>query len=189
MTGNIPATLDPQSPLIDDFFYFFLRLRKDRIRKVARAIQDRYPGEPRVQLARRLIDSQTQLSLLAGSILDLPLVIPGLGQALQVLGFVSGAAALVRMHLYLILEIAFLYGKDIDDEARVPEMVAVVAASSMAAGTSLLTRWAKLNPWLSLATGGMAAAAVARLIGEQAIRYYSQEETAPASATPQDNPA
>jgi hypothetical protein len=45
-------------------------------------------------------------------ILDLPTMIPGVGQALKILGFVGGTSALVRMHLYLILQIALLYGKD-----------------------------------------------------------------------------
>ena len=111
-----------QSRMTDDFFYFFLRLRKDRIRKVVADINARFPEESVEQRARRLIDDQTQLSLLGGLILDLPTMIPGVGHALQILGFVGGTSALVRMHLYLILQIALLYGKDIDDQARVPEM-------------------------------------------------------------------
>ena len=61
------------------------------------------------QRARRLIAAQNQLSFLCGALLYLPMLIPGLGQALQLLGFVGGASALTRMHLYLILEIALLY--------------------------------------------------------------------------------
>jgi hypothetical protein len=57
----------------------------------------------------------------------------------EFLGFVGGTAAITRMHLYLILEIALLYGMDIDDEARVPEMIAVVAATSLDSHVSFLS--------------------------------------------------
>jgi hypothetical protein len=87
--------------MTDDFFYFFLRLRKDRIRKVVADINARFPEESVEQRARRLIADQTQLSLLGGLILDLPTMIPGIGQALKILGFVGGTSALVRMHLTL----------------------------------------------------------------------------------------
>lgn len=78
-----------QSRLTDDFFYFFLRLRKDRIRKVVANINARFPEESVEQRARRLIEDQTQLSILGGLILDLPTMIPGVGQALKILGFVG----------------------------------------------------------------------------------------------------
>ncbi len=172
-----------QSRLTDDFFYFFLRLRKGRIRKVVADINARFPEEALEQRARRLIADQAQLSLLGGLILDLPTMIPGIGQALKILGFVGGTSALVRMHLYLILEIALLYGKDIDDQARVPEMVAVVAGTAMAVGTPFLADVMGFHPLVSMATGGLASMGMSRLIGESAIRYYGQphEATTPLS--------
>ena len=85
-----------QSRLTDDFFYFFLRLRKDRVRKVVADINQRYPEEALEQRARRLIAAQAQLSLLGGLILDLPTMIPVIGHAMKVLGFVGGTSALVR---------------------------------------------------------------------------------------------
>ena len=118
-----------QSQLTDDFFYFFLRLRKDRIRKVVKLLQERCQGETPEQLARRLIASQRQLSFLGGALLHLPMLFPGLGNAVQGLGAAGGAAVLTRMHLYLILEIALLYGMDIEDQERVSEMVQVVLAT------------------------------------------------------------
>lgn len=171
-----PEKTEIQSRLTDDFFYFFLRLRKDRIRKVVANINARFPEESLEQRARRLIDDQTQLSLLGGLILDLPSAIPIIGPALKVLGFVGGAAALVRMHLYLILEIALLYGHDIEDQARVPEMIAVVAGTGLAVSTPFITDALGLHPLLSVATGGLAAVAMARIIGESAIRYYGQTQ-------------
>jgi hypothetical protein len=83
-----------------------------------------------------------------------------------------GAAALTRLHLYLILEIALLYGKDIDDQARVPEMLAVVAATGAAAGVPVLMRLLGLHPLLSIPVAGLTASTVTHLIGHTAIRYY-----------------
>lgn len=176
-----------QSRFTDDFFYFFLRLRKDRIRKVVADVNDRYPDETVEQRARRLVEDQTQLSLLGGLILDLPTMIPGIGHALKILGFVGGTSALVRMHLYLILQIALLYGRDIDDQARVPEMAAVVAGTGLAVGAPYLADALGVHPLLSMVTGSLAAVSMSRLIGESAIRYYSQPEevreaTAPAAS-------
>jgi hypothetical protein len=86
------------------------------------------------------------------------------------------------MHLYLILEIALLYGKDINDDARVPEMVSVVVATGLAAGVSLLA--GAINTMLPLPVGGITASAAARLIGEEAIRLYSSiKELAPSPST------
>jgi hypothetical protein len=178
-----PATTALQSRLTDDFFYFFLRLRKDRIRKVVAGVNARFPGETVEQRARRLIADQTQLSLIGGLILDLPTMIPGIGYALKLLGFVGGTSALVRMHLYLIMEIALLYGQDIDDQARVPEMVAVVGGTSLAVGAPFLADALGLHPLLSMATGGLAALTMSRLIGESAIRYYSQPQESGAVAS------
>jgi hypothetical protein len=165
-----------QSRLADDFLYFFLRLRKDRIRKVVADINERFPDETVEQRARRLIDAQGQLSLLGGLILDLPSMIPVIGHAVKILGFVGGTSALVRMHLYLILEIALLYGKDIDAEARVPEMAAVVAGTGLAVGAPFAADALGFHPLISMVTGGAAALTMSRLIGENAIRYYSQPQ-------------
>ena len=49
------AKSTPQSRLTDDSFYFFLRLRKDRIREVVADINARYPEESVEQRARRVM--------------------------------------------------------------------------------------------------------------------------------------
>lgn len=169
-----------QSVLTDNFFYFFLSLRKGRIENIVEAINSRFPEETREQRARRLIAAQTPLSFLGGALTELPMLIPGLGQALRLMGLVGGTSVLIRMHLYLILEIALLFGKDINDEARVAEMVAVVMATGLAAGAPLLIRALAVNPLWALPAGGLTCASAAQLIGESAIRFYSQE--APAQA-------
>lgn len=170
-----------QSQLTDDFFYFFLRLRKDRIRKVVAALKARCPEETPEQLARRLIASQRQLSFLGGALLHLPMLFPGLGMAIKGMGAAGGAAVLTRMHLYLILEIALLYGMDIEDQERVPEMVQVVLATGLVAGAPFLLEIFGWNPLLAMPTAALSAAGMAKLIGEQALRFYSRAgELAPA---------
>jgi hypothetical protein len=169
------AKADPenlQSILTEKFFYFFLRMRKTHVRKTVEDMRARFPEETPEQLARRLISAQCQLSFLGGAILNLPVLIPGLGRTLQLLGLVGGGACLTRMHLYLILEIALLYGKDIEDQARVPEMAAVVAGTGLAVGTPVLMQALDLNPLLSVPASGLTASGLARLIGEAAIRLY-----------------
>lgn len=114
--------------------------------------------------------------------MHLPVLLPGLGQALTLLGFVGGASAITRMHLYLILEIALVYGKDIEDEARVSEMAAVVAVTGAAAAAPLLVHALELNPLYTIPAGGLTATAVTRLIGERAIRLYGESSIEPAVA-------
>jgi hypothetical protein len=174
-----------QSILADQFFYFFLRLRKARIRAVVEAVNTSYPEETAEQKARRLIAAQTPLSFLGGTLIHLPMLVPGLGHAAQFLGFVGGTSAITRMHLYLILEIALLYGMDIEDEARIPEMLAVVAATGLAAGVPFLADVFDINPLFSLPVSGITAYAAARMIGEEAIRLYSgaAKELTPAPST------
>jgi hypothetical protein len=178
MSQDGVRTDDPQSlqsMLTDNFFYFFLSLRKNRVQDVVAAINARFPEETLEQRARRLIAAQKSLSFLGGALTELPLLIPGLGQALGLLGLVGGTSVLIRMHLYLILEIALLYGKDIEDQARVQEMVAVVLATGIAAGAPLLIKAMGINPLWALPAGGLTCATAAQLIGESAIRFYSQE--------------
>jgi hypothetical protein len=189
----MPAQQPPaqQSILADQFFYFFLRLRKARIRKVVESVNNAHPGESAEQKARRLIAAQTPLSFFGGALLHLPVLIPGLGQAFKLLGFVGGTSVITRMHLYLILEIALLYGKDLDDTARVPEMLAVVAATGLAAGAPWLLQVLELNPLYSLPAAGLTTSGVAQLIGEQAIRLYAkaQIDLATPSLSPTTTPS
>jgi hypothetical protein len=158
----------------DQFFYFFLRLRKSEVRRTVLALQARYPQETPEQLARRLIASHARLTLLGGALFHLPLLMPGIGQAFKLAGFVGGASMLTRMHLYLILEIALLFGKDIDDRARVPELAAVLAATGLGAAAPLLLPSLKLNlhPLYSLPIAGLSTSAVTHLIGYTAIGFY-----------------
>jgi hypothetical protein len=176
-----------QSLETDEFFYFFLRLRKGEIRRTVQVLQNRYPDATQEQLARRLIEAKARLTLFGGSLLHVPLLLPGIGQTLKLLGMVGGMSVLTRIHLYLILEIALVYGKDIDDAARVPEMVAVVAASGVATASPMLVHALDWQPLYALPVGGLAATAITRLIGEATIRHYRGESVT--AATPEPAPA
>lgn len=172
-----------QSLTFDDFMYFFLRLRKSRIRAVVENVRTRWPDGTPEELARLIIDSHAPISLLGGALLHCPSLIPGLGQTLQALGVVMGASALTRMHLYMILEIALLYGKDIDDQARVPELMAVVAATGASVAVPFLVSALGFNPLVSIPVAGLTASTTTQLIGSMAIRYYSETLSETASAT------
>ena len=164
-----------QSLVTDDFLYFYLRLRKTRIRSVVQTLRARFPGETREELARRVIASHTQLSALGGVLIQLPMLLPGIGETLKVLGLVGGLSAFARAHIYLILEIALLYDQDIDDEARVPEIMAVVAgAAAVTIAPSLFVGVVGLNPIFSLPVALGTAAGLAQQIGERAIQIYSE---------------
>jgi hypothetical protein len=172
-----------QSLSEDDFLFFFMQLRKSRVRTVVQSVRTRFPNETPVQHAKRLIDSHTPVSFLGGTLTQFPMLLPGAGLALQLLGFSLSTSMLSRMHIHLILEIALLFGKDIDDQARVPEMMAVVAATGAAAATPLAFQALEIVPVVSVPAAGLAAAATVQLIGNTAIQYYSKESQEHAEAT------
>jgi hypothetical protein len=60
--------------------------------------------------------------------------------------------------------------------------VAVVLATGIAAGAPLLVKTMGLNPLLAMPAGGLTCAGAAQLIGESAIRFYSQAQ--PEAVTP-----
>jgi len=179
MSKDIQKRDQPQSQFTDEFLYFFLRVRKNRVRKVVERLLDEYPDETPEQLAHRLIASKTQLSFIGGTLTHLPMLIPGVGQAFKLLGFVGGTSMMTRMHLYLILEIALLYGKDIEDKARVSEMAAVVAMVGLGAAAPFLVRVLDLNPLYAIPAAALSASAVTQIVGESAIRMYEKEEAEP----------
>lgn len=167
---------------MDDFLYFFLRIRKQRIRMVVQGLRNRYPLDTREQLAERLISSCASLSFLGGGLFHLPALMPGASTLLKTLGFVAGASTLTRMNLYLILEIALLYEQDIDDQARVGEMAAVVAGTAAAVtAPHFLVEALGYAPVLSIPAAGLCASLVTRIIGLNAMRQYSEAPAEPVS--------
>jgi hypothetical protein len=160
---------------IEEFFYFFLRLRKNEVRRTVRELELRWPDDDPAARARRVTNAKLGLSLLGGGLLRAPLLFPGLGQALKLAGVVGAGSMLTRMHLYLILEVACIYGEDIDDVARVPEMVAVVAATGLGAAAPSLLESFNLPPVYAVPAGALSMAAVTKLIGTTAARFYAGE--------------
>jgi hypothetical protein len=186
--GQTPQTVSVQQRIgklqgigTDQFLYFFLRLRKGEVRRVVQRAQSLYPGETSRQLARRLINAQSTLSFFGGALLHLPGLLPGAGTALKLAGFAGGASVVTRMHLYLILEIAHLHGHDIDDQARVPEMMAIVAASGIASASPWLIQALDWHRLAAIPAAGVGMVATTQLIGAAAIRYYSKAEPVPAA--------
>jgi len=118
------------------------------------------------------------LSLVGGALLNLPQLFPAAGNLLKMAGFVGGASMLTRVNLYLILEIALLYGHDIDDQARVPEMMSVVAASGLAATSPFLMDALDWSPATAIPAAALTASAVSKLIGEAAIALYQGRQEA-----------
>jgi hypothetical protein len=162
-----------QSLTTDEFFYFFLRMRKGETKRVVGLLQARYPEESAEQLSNRLIASKSRLALLGGALVSLPWLLPGVGQSLKLAGIAGAASILTRMNLYLINEIALAFGEDIDDTARVTDMLAVMGATGLgAAAPGIIAKSLGLNPWYQLPAGALSAASVTRLIGQTAIRHF-----------------
>jgi hypothetical protein len=182
MKNSLVPTRSWQGHAADKFFYFFMGLRKGEIQRRVTRLMAEFPDETPEMLARRLIRAQIPLSLLGGAVLHLPLFVPGVGPVLKMLGMAGGATVIMQMHLYLILEIALLFGHDIDDRDRLKEMAAVVAASGLASGSTFISEALALKPYLAVLGGGLAVTAVSQLIGEAAIRYYGDSANAPALA-------
>ncbi|MCP3868791.1 MAG: hypothetical protein GY703_11980 [Gammaproteobacteria bacterium] len=157
----------------DKFFYFFMGLRKGEVRRRVTALRTRHPDESPTQLARRLNKAQIPLSFLGGTLLQAPLLVPYAGPVLKLMGVTGGTSVLMRMHLTLILEIAMAFGKDIDEKARMKEMIAVMTAAGLTSSASMLTRNLNFKPYYTLLAGGVTVAALSQLIGETAIAYYA----------------
>jgi uncharacterized protein (DUF697 family) len=165
-----------QSLTTEDFFYFFLRLRKSEVHRTVQKLKARYPQESPEQLATRLVEAKFRLALLGGTLLNLPLLLPAVGQALKFLGIVGATSMLTRMHLYLILEIALVYGQDIDNQSRVPEMMAVIGATALgSAAPPLVIQALEWNPTYAVPVGALSASAVTHLIGRSAVRFYQEK--------------
>jgi hypothetical protein len=156
----------------DKFLYFFMGLRKGEIRRRVATLRARHPEEDAEALARRLIRTQTRLSLAGGALLHVPLFLPGAGPALKLLGVAGGASVLMRMHMAMVLEIALLFGHDIDESERLKDIAAVIAASGLVACTPYLTRALNMKSYYAVLTGAMTVSSVSQLVGETAVIYY-----------------
>jgi hypothetical protein len=158
----------------EKFFYFFMGLRKSEIRKQVLMMKERYPDEEPGQLARRFVAAQAPLSILGGALIHLPMLAPALGPPLKLAGIAMGSSVMIRLNMTLLLQIAMLYGHDIDERARLKEMAVIIAASGLASGTSLLPYVFNLEPRAKALIGGASVVSVSQLLGIAAIRYYNR---------------
>lgn len=156
----------------EKFFYYFMGLRKGELKKDIATMRAQYPNDDADQLARRVVNSQVPLSLAGGTLLQVPWLLPGASPALKFLGVSTGAALMVILNMTMLLQVALVYGCNIDDRARIKEMFAIVLASGLAGSTSALPQLSILRPGYRALVGGTAVATVSQLIGEAAIRYY-----------------
>ena len=175
MNSDLVDSIQLQGMSVDKFFYFFMGLRKGEVKRRVATMHARYPDETAEQLARRLSRNQIPLSFIGGALMNSGLAIPGSGPLLKLLGIGTGASVLMRMHLSLVLEIAMLFGKDIDDQARIKELYAVMAAAGLVSGGSVAAPYLNLKPYYTVLVGGVTVAALSQLISETAIQYYKRE--------------
>jgi hypothetical protein len=181
-TAVVLSRQKTQGMVTDEFLYFFLRLRKGEVRRVVQRVKSLYPDDTPEQLARRLINTQSVLSFVGGAILHVPQLIPVASEVWKLAGFAGGASVMTRMHLYLILEIALLFGHDIEDKARIPEILGVIAASGFAAATPYAIAQFQWNPLAAIPASGVTATLVTQAIGAEAIRIYKKKQKKLAAA-------
>jgi hypothetical protein len=167
-----------QSLTTEELLYFFLHMRKGEVRRIVGLLQARYPKEGPEQLSKRLVASKSRLALLGGALASLPWLFPGVAQSLKLAGIVGATSILTPMNLYLINEIALAFGEDIDDTARVNDMMAVMAATALStAAPGVIVQSLRLNPWLHLPIGALSSAGITRLIGQAAITHFGHKAT------------
>ncbi len=179
-------TVDPhrlQSLTTEHFFYFFLRLRKGEVRHAVAVLKKQFPDDSPEQLALRLIATKARLSLLSGSLLALPALFPSIGQTLKFIGMAGGASVITRMNLNMILEIATVFGKDVDDVARVPELMTVVAASGLSVASPLLIAKFALPARYAVPVGAVSVSAMTSIIGRTALAFYRGNQEVPDEIT------
>ena len=175
MNESNPNNNKLQSITSEEFFYFFLRMRKGEVKRIVGLLQARYPEESPEQLSKRLIASKSRLAMLGGTLLSVPGLFPGVGSTLKLAGIVGATSMLTRMNLYLINEIALVFGEDLDESARISDMMAVVGATSIStAAPGYLGPMLGLNVWAQLPTGAVTSAAMTQIIGRAAISHFKR---------------
>lgn len=176
MNESNPNNKKLQSITSEEFFYFFLRMRKGEVKRIVGLLKTRYPEETPEQLAKRLIASKSRLAILGGTLLSVPGLFPGIGSSLKLAGLVGATSMLTRMNLYLINEIALVFGEDLDESARISDMMAVVAATSIGtAAPGYISQALGLGTWAQLPTGAVTSVAMTQFIGRAAISHFKRK--------------
>jgi hypothetical protein len=174
----------------EKFFYYFMGLRKGDLSKQAALMRSRYPDDSTERLARRFIAAQVPLSLLGSALIHIPTALPAIGPAFRFLGLASGTTVTMILNMTLLLQIALLYGHDIDDRARLRELLAVIAATGISSSsTFVLPQLANLAPGIRAIAGGAATITTGQLVGEIAIKYFSSKPLADPEIQPAVSPS
>ena len=153
-------------------------------------MRSRHPDDTPERLARRFIAAQAPLSMVSSALIHIPSVIPVAGPAFRFLGVASGTTLMMVLNMTLAMQIALIFGRDLDDKARLKELFLVVAATGLASGsTTLVPQLSNLRPRLKAIAGGATIMTTSRLIGEIALQYYGRKQIAPSNQTAQENVA
>jgi hypothetical protein len=168
----------------EKYFYYFMGLRKGELKKDMAIMKEQYPDDDADQLARRVVNAQVPLSVLGGAVLHVPFLVPGISPVLKFLGIATGTSVMVILNMTMLLQIALVYGYNIDDRARLKEMGAIIAASGLAGGSTLLPIFNTLSPNYRALAGATTVTTVSQLIGEAAIRYYRSAAVEDTHAAP-----
>ncbi len=163
-----------QSVTMEKFLYHFLGLRKGEIRRRVKLMKERHPGESPEHLARRMVAGHMPLSFVGAAILHAPLFVPGVGPVLKGLGVAGGAATLMRLHTALIMEIAVMFGRNLDERARLKEIWTVMSLAGLASASPLLIQRFGMRPLVGISAGMSAVSAISEIVGEVAIQYYKR---------------
>lgn len=163
----------------EKFFYYCMGLRKGDMRSQVAKMKARYPDDTPERLARRFITAQAPLSMVSSALIHLPAMVPALGPAFRFLGTASGTTLMMILNMTLVMQIALIYGYDLDDRARVKELLAVIAATAAAtSSTVVIPQLASLRPRPKALAGSAVIMTTAQLIGEIALKYFSRKQIA-----------
>ena len=172
MSKDLVSESNPWGLSWEKFFYYFMGLRKGELRKDIDTMRKHHPNDDPDQLARRVVDAQIPLSVAGGVLLQIPWLLPRTSPTLKFLGISTGAAVMVILNMTMLLQIALIYGFDIDDRARLKELLAIVVMSGLAGGTSELPHLSASHPQLKAFAGSAAVLTASQVLGRAAIRYY-----------------
>jgi len=168
----------------EKFFYYCMGLRKGVISQEVAIMQAQYPNDTPERLARRFIAAQIPLSMVSSALVHIPAVIPVAGPAFRFLGLASGTTLMMVLNMTLAMQIALIFGYDLDDRARIKELLAVITATGLASGsTSVVPQLSSLRPGLRAVAGSATIMTASQLIGEIALKYFSRKRIADGAQT------
>jgi len=161
----------------EKFFYYCMGLRKGDMGRQVAMMKARYPDDSPERLARRFIAAQVPLSLVGSALIHAPTLLPMVGPAFRFLGLATGTTFMMILNMTLVMQIALLYGYELDDRARLRELLAAITATALtSSSTSLIPQLARLKPGMKAIAGGTAIMTTSQLIGEIAIKSFSAKQ-------------